>query len=186
LKAKFEEGRKRIEAERLRGRINAKLRRMVRLNRTRMDYLQRYQKIIDECNAGRMNIDEFFRQLLAFAQSLDEEEKRGIAEQLSEEELARFDLLIKPEMKLTRKEELQVKEAARQLLETLKRERLVLDWRKRQQSRAQVKVTISEMLDHGLPRAYTPDLFQRKCDSVYQHVFECYYGAGVSVYAMTA
>jgi len=186
LKAKFEQGRKRIEAERLRGRINAKLRRMVRLNRTRMNYLERFQRMIEDYNAGRTNIDEFFRQLVAFARSLDEEEKRGIAEQLSEEELAVFDLLIKPDMKLTRKEEQQVKQVARGLLETLKREKLVLDWRKRQQSRAQVKVTINEILDHGLPRAYSPELFQRKCDTVYHHVFECYYGAGASVYAMIA
>lgn len=94
--------------------------------------------------------------------------------------------MIKPEMKLTRKEEQQVKDVARGLLTRLKGGKLVLDWRKRQQSRAQVQVTINEILDHGLPHAYTPELFQRKCDSVYHHVFECYYGAGASVYAMTA
>ena len=50
------------------------------------------------------------------------------------------------------------REAARRLLATLKREKLVLDWRKRQQSRAQVQVTIEEVLDGGLPE----ELYTRK------------------------
>ena len=43
----------------------------------------------------------------------------GIAEKLSEEELAVFDLLTKPEISLTKKEQNQVKKVARELLETL-------------------------------------------------------------------
>jgi len=49
-----------------------------------------------------------------------------------------FDLLTKPEIDLSEHEKTQVKQVARELLQTLKRERLVLDWRKRQQTRAQV------------------------------------------------
>ena len=40
---------------------------------------------------------------------------------------------------------LQVKKVAQKLLETLKEEMLVLDWRKRQQSRAAVRVSIEEV-----------------------------------------
>jgi type I restriction enzyme R subunit len=182
LKAKFEHGRKRTEAEKLKGKINSKLRKMVRLNRTRMDYLERFQQMIDEYNAGSMNIDQFFKRLVSFAQGLNEEEKRGISEQLTEEELAIFDLLTKPEILLTKKEEQQVKKVGRELLEILKREKLVLDWRKRQQSRAQVRVTIEAIFDRGLPQAYTPELYQKKCDAVYQHVYDSYFGAGKSIY----
>jgi type I restriction enzyme R subunit len=57
---------------------------MIRLNRTRMDYLERFQKMIEEYNSGSLNIDEFFKRLMKFAQSLNEEEKRGMADQLSE------------------------------------------------------------------------------------------------------
>ncbi len=184
LKAKFEKGRKRTEAEKLKGKISSKLRKMVRLNRTRMDYLERFQKMIDEYNDGSMNIDEFFKQLISFAQGLNEEEKRGITEQLTEEELAIFDLLTKPEMSLTKKEEQQIKKVGRELLQTLKKEKLVLDWRKRQQSRAQVRVTIEDFFDRGLPQAYTTELYQKKCDAVYQHIYDSYYGAGNSVYAL--
>ncbi len=36
----------------------------------------------------------------------------------------------------------------------------------------------------GLPRAYTPELFDQKTTAVFQHVYDAYYGAGHSVYAM--
>ncbi|MEA3358654.1 MAG: DUF3387 domain-containing protein [Thermodesulfobacteriota bacterium] len=185
LKARFEQGQRRTEAEKLKGKISSKLNKMVRLNRTRMDYLERFQRMIYEYNAGSMNIDEFFKRLLSFAQGLNEEEKRGISEQLTEEELAIFDLLTRPKISLTKVEERQVKKAGEELLEVLKREKLVLDWRKRQQSRAQVRVTIEDIFDRGLPQAFTPELYQKKCDAVYQHVYDSYYGAGKSVYSFT-
>jgi hypothetical protein len=52
-----------------------------------------------------------------------------------------------PEMTLTKKEEVQAKKVARELLETLKREKLVLDWRKTQATRAAVRVTVEDKLD---------------------------------------
>jgi len=94
--------------------------------------------------------------------------------------------LTKPEMSLTKMEKHHIKKVGRELLDTLKREKLVLDWRKRQQSRAQVRVTIEDIFDRGLPQAYTPELYQKKCDAVYHHVYESYYGAGKSVYALAA
>ncbi|HAG80098.1 MAG TPA: hypothetical protein DCL61_02780, partial [Cyanobacteria bacterium UBA12227] len=66
-----------------------------------------------------------------FAQELKVEEKRAISENLDEEELAIFDLLTKPDITLTEKEKLDVKKVAKELLETLKQEKLVLDWRRR-------------------------------------------------------
>jgi type I restriction enzyme R subunit len=185
LKKQFEKGRKHIEAEKLRGRINAKLLRMVRLNKSRMDYYQKFQELIDEYNSGARNVDSFFAALITLAQDLDEEEKRGIAEQLSEEELALFDLLTKPDPKLSRKEKAEVKEVARELLDTLKAERLVLDWRKRQQTRAGVQVTIRDTF-YKLPDAYSDELFHQKCQLVYQHVYDSYYGAARSVYSIAA
>lgn len=57
LRKRFEEGRKRIEAEKLRGRVNAKLKEMVRLNKSRTDYRERLQRLIDEYNSGSLNLD---------------------------------------------------------------------------------------------------------------------------------
>jgi type I restriction enzyme R subunit len=76
-----------------------------------------------------------------------------------------------------------VKTAARELLDTLKAERLVLDWRKRQQTQAQVQLTVEEKLDAHLPEAYDVDLFEQKVNQVYDHIYKNYYGAGRSVYA---
>ena len=50
-----------------------------------------------------------------------------------------------------------------------------------QQSRAAVYTTVKNVLDE-LPRAYTPELYQQKCDSVYQHVYDSYQGEGTSIY----
>jgi len=182
LKKKFSKERRRIEIEKLRGAIHAALEKMVRLNKTRIDYVEKFQRMIDEYNQGAANVEEFFGRLLKFARELQEEEKRGVSEGLSEEELAVFDLISKPEMRLTNKEEGQVKSVARELLETLKREKLVLDWRKTQATRAAVRVTVEDKLDE-LPRVFTRDIYTQKCNAVYQHIFESYYGEGRSVYA---
>ncbi len=185
LKQQFERGRKRTEAEKLRGTINARLRRLVRLNRSRMNYLEEFQRMIDEYNTGSRNVEEFFDKLIEFAQRLDEEEQRAIAETLSEEELAVFDILTRPEPGLKEKEKLEIKRIARELLDTLKREKLVLDWRKRQQSRAAVLIVIKDMI-WRLPERYTNKMCQQKSTQIYQHVYDNYWGAGRSIYAMAA
>lgn len=104
--------RKRTEAEKHRGLIEQRLNQMVQLNHTRIDYLERFQKMIDEYNAGSQNIEAFFEGLKNFTQSLSEGEKRHMAEGLTEEELALFDILTKPEPALSKKEEAEVKKVA--------------------------------------------------------------------------
>jgi type I restriction enzyme R subunit len=183
LRKRFEEGRKRIELEKLRNSIEAKLQEMIQLNRSRMDYLAKFQQMIDEYNAGSANAEEFFGKLVKFAGSLSEEERRGIAEGLSEEELALYDLLRKAGVKFTAKEEQQVKKVAKELLERLKSERLVLDWRKKQQAKAAVRQLIEEMLDR-LPPAFTPSVYEQLCERAYLHVHDCYFGDGKSVYSI--
>src|SRR5258706_11452036 len=54
-------------------------------------------------------------------------------------------------MQLAEKEKEEVRKVARGLLETLKREKLVLDWRKKQQERAKVLTAVRDILDRGLP-----------------------------------
>jgi type I restriction enzyme R subunit len=182
LRQKFEKGRKPIEVQKLRGQIAQKLVQMVRLNRTRMNFLEEFQKMIDEYNSGASNLETLFDRLMAFAKRLSDEEKRGIAEQLTEEELVVFDLLTKPDMKLSKTEEIEVKKVARELLATLKKEKLVLDWKKRQATRAAVRYTVETVLDQ-LPRVYSPQVYEQKCETVYQHVFDSYAGQASSIYA---
>ena len=120
---------------------------------------------------------------LAFTKKLNAEEKRGLAEQLTEEELVIFDLLTKPNITLTQQEAAEVKKVSRSLLEKLKQEKLVLDWRKQQTTRAMVLVTIQDVLNE-LPRVYSKDLYDQKCDVVYQHFYESYMGQGRSAYGV--
>lgn len=180
LKAHFEKGRKHIEAEKLKGEVSKKLTQMVQLNKSRIDLLEKFKKLIEEYNKG-MDVDSFFAKLVTFVKELSHEDKRGVSEKLTEEELAIFDILTKPELDMTPKEKKQVKLVARSLLQTLKEAKLVLDWRKKLRTRADVYATVKTILDE-LPRVYTPELFQDKCDSVYRHVFDAYQGEGKSVY----
>lgn len=79
-----------------------------------------------------------------------------------------------------------MKQVARELLGRLKREKLVLDWRKRQQTRADVLLTIQTVLDQRLPAAYATADYEARCEAVYRHVYDAYFGAGGSIYAAAA
>ena len=182
LQRRFAKGRKRIEAEKLKAALSVKLAEMILENRTRMDFLEKFQRMIEEYNSGAINVEVFFSGLVEFTKALNEEDKRTIAEQLSNEELAIFDLLTKPEMSLTKKETELVKKVARELLATLKREKLVIDWRTKQQARASVQLTIQDSLDE-LPPSYARPVYAQKCELVYQHVYDSYFGSGQSVYS---
>ena len=69
------------------------------------------------------------RELLAVMKALADPTRLRILRYLSEEELTVFDILTRPSPKLTKKEREQVKALARELLDTLKAERLVLELR---------------------------------------------------------
>lgn len=60
---------------------------------------------------------------------------------------------------------------------------LVLNWRQKSTARSQLKLTIEDTLDTGLPRAYTPELYNQKCSAVFEHVYESYPERNVGVYA---
>ncbi len=183
LRAKFDTGKKRTEAERLRALLSQKLTAMVARNPTRADFLDRFQKLIDGYNSGSQNIEAFFKALVQLAEDLSAEEQEAIREGLSEEEKAVFDILTKPEPELTQKERDQVKAVARALLQSLKDGKLVLDWTKKEQARGAVRQAIEVTLDRGLPDAYDEAIFNRKCDSLYRHVFDAYHTGREGIYA---
>lgn len=147
LAQQFKVGGKNTEAQRLRGSAEARLDQFVRLNPTRIDYAEKLQEMVERYNSGSANLEEFFEQLMLFTEELTEEETRAVREELSEEELTIFDLLTRPEPKLTKAEKAEVKKVARELLAKLKNELLVLDWKKRQATRAAVQVAIQDELD---------------------------------------
>jgi type I restriction enzyme R subunit len=180
LRAYFNKNKKNIETEKLRQSIEQKLKELIKLNPMRLHLSEKFQKLIEEYNSGAKNIEEFFNELMKFAQALNEEDKRNLKEGLSEEELAIFDLLYKVD--LSDKERKQIKKAAKDILEKLNN-KLVIDWRKKQQARADVKVTIDNILYSELPESYSTGEYQMKIDLVYRHVYDSYWGEGNSVYA---
>jgi type I restriction enzyme R subunit len=181
LAARMSKGKKRTEAEKLRAAVAAKVNALARLNPTRINWLEKFQKLIDEYNAGSHNVEEFFKRLVDFAKDLSEEERRGMVEHLNEEQLAVYDLLMRPAPDLTDAEIAQVKKVAESLLELLRREKIVLDWRKEQRSRAAVRLAVETKLDE-LPDKFDTDLYREKCDAVYQHVYDSYWDDGHSIY----
>ncbi len=82
---------------------------------------------------------------------------------------------------LTKGQESQVKKIVRELLAKLKAEVLVLDWKRRQATRAAVQVAIETSLDEGLAEVYDADLFSQKAAAVFEHVFSSYQGDGKSI-----
>ena len=181
LQEKFAQGKKRTEAEKLRRLIEGKLAQMLKVNSSRVDLAEKFEKLIEAYNAGSQNIEALFTELLKFARELTDEEKRGVAEGLSEEELALFDILTKPEPKLSKAETAEAKKVCRALLDTLKREKLILDWREKQQARAGVMQAI-KLGFRELPAPFSRDVREEKQARAYAHVYDHYFGAGQSVY----
>lgn len=165
--------RQKTRAQSLRRAVEKRLSDMVAENPIRARLVQRFQNLIDQYNAGGVQAEEFLERLLAFVGDLDEEDRRAIREGLSEEELAIFDILTQPEPELSEEERDTVKLIARRLLETLKAEKLVLDWRLKERAKAAVRRTIQELLD-ALPPAYEDAIWTDKVGRTYQWVFERY------------
>lgn len=170
---------KQSDAEKLKNLIERKLQPMVLKNKSRQDLQQKFQELIEAYNLGAYTAEEFFNRLREFITELEHEEKRTVREGLTEEELAVYDLMVQ-EAPLTDKERNQVKEIAKVLTEKMK-ELLVIDWRKKQRTKARVKNMIEEVLD-SLPESYDDDLWPKTCSEVYMHIFEKYPGQGQSPY----
>ena len=116
LEEAFKQGRPRTAAQRLRSLLSAQITALVRLNPMRVDLVERFEKLVADYNAGSMNVETFFQELLAFKKTLSEEEARALSEGLDEEQLAVFDLLMRPAPELSEAEKTQVKKVADELL----------------------------------------------------------------------
>ncbi len=182
LRHRFKESKRRnTDLEALKAAIRAQLEKLIQLNKTRVDFLDRFEDLIESYNSGSRTIEELFEELLNLSRNLNEEQQRHVRENLREEELVIFDILTRPAPELGPAERDEVKKIARALLERLKA-LLVISWREKSSARSQVKLTIEDTLDDGLPRAYSPELYQQKCSQVFNHFYESYQGEGQSAY----
>ncbi|HMM99193.1 MAG TPA: type I restriction endonuclease subunit R [Anaerolineales bacterium] len=164
---------KHIEIADLRAFIETKLQQLLERNITRIGFAERYQRIIEQYNSGGAATEISYEDLINFTRDLNEEEERHIREGLTEQELELFDLMKKE--KITKAEEVALKNAAKMLLKRLREEKptvLVQNWEKDQQSQVRVKTAIEEVLDKNIPETYDRLTFKQVCDRIYNLIFE--------------
>jgi type I restriction enzyme R subunit len=109
LKARLGSGsHKRAGAEQLRHILESKIEKMVELNKSRINYQEQLERMIEEYNKA-VDIETLINQLLALTEDLEKEDARAVAEGLTDEELAIFDLLTRSESNLTQEESQRIK-----------------------------------------------------------------------------
>jgi type I restriction enzyme R subunit len=163
---------KHIQIADLRAFLHQKLTQMLQQNLTRIDFAQRLQQIIDTYNAGGSTTENYFDELMNFAQDLHAEAERHVREGLSEDELELFDLLKKA--KMSQAETQTVKLAAKKLLHRLREEQppvLVQAWHKDSQTQRIVRSAVEQVLHDTLPDSYDRIIFKEKCDTVFAMIF---------------
>jgi Helicase associated domain/Type I restriction enzyme HindI endonuclease subunit-like, C-terminal len=123
------------------------------------------------CNVPQRHVEGTFK----LGTWVNNQRRRGdvmtARESLTEDELAIFDLLTKPEPKLTKAQEVEVKKVARELLLKLQDQLNILDWRARQQTRAAVQSTIRFTLNELPEEPYPEAIWENKVDAVWAYIF---------------
>ena len=152
LAAKFNESKhQNTDPEVLKAAIRAQHEKLIRLNKTRADFAEKFEELIESYNQGSQSIGELFEELLKLSRNLSEEQQRHIRENMSEEELVIFDILTRPAPELSAEECNEEKNLHHELLNKLKLF-LVLNWRQKSTARSQLKLTFEDVLD-TLPAA---------------------------------
>jgi type I restriction enzyme R subunit len=154
--------------------VEAKLAAMLAQNPERMDFYRKYSDIIADYNRekDRVTIEDTFARLMDLMKSLDEEQKRAVAEGLAEPELAIFDKLKRDDLSQIDRE--QVKQASKHLLAEVQRIIGTLDrWTEKEQTRARVESTILDQVHTLLPSPpFSEEEKQAIAGKVYAHVWQ--------------
>ncbi len=141
-------------------------------------FYEKYRDIIDLYNRGKeyASVKEIFDKLKDFYKDLTGEEKRAFAENLSQEELAIFDMLDR-DKKISDKEKADVKETARQLLKRLLEKGFKVDrWAEKVQTASAVRKAINDYLFNSLPYpTYSENDITQKTDTLF-NFFKRQYG----------
>jgi type I restriction enzyme R subunit len=170
-------------AERARTAAEQQAYRLVAQNPTRKHLAERLEELVTRYNANSIDAERFFEELKKLVDEMDDEERRAAREELTEQELAIFDLLTRPEPPLTKAEQMAVKAVARELHTKLSELAQVRDWQLAPQPRAEVRSAIRFELNRLPEHPYPEHLWNEKVDAVWQHVFQTYRSAGSGVRA---
>lgn len=156
--------------------IQQKLAKMLFTNGNRINYYERYQKIIDDYNneKDRSAIEKTFMDLMELANRMNEEEKRYAREGFSsDEELTFYDMLFRSD--LTKEDIKKLKAVAVILLQKVKGKIAELDhWKDKDETRAVVKNLIRDVLWEELPECYDEMSISTYRQKIYGYVYTRY------------
>ena len=156
--------------------IQQRLNELLFANPQRINYYERYQKIIDDYNSeqNRATIEKTFMDLMDLANSMDQEEQRYVREGFSsDEELSLYDLLFSENMS---KQDIQIiKHVAVDLLAKVKAKIAELDhWTDKQETKAAVDNLIRDTLWAELPECYDEVSISRYRQKIFEYVYVRY------------
>ena len=182
LKEEFKKWeRKNTTVQALKEVIEKRVEMMLKRNPSRKNLYERFQKIVNEYNeeTDRQTIEMTFDELLALVKALDEEDKRAMREELSEETLSLFDLLIRDKPALNANEIKKLKSVSKELLENLKEKYLnIQNWRDSVFVKGDVESYIHDFLyadETGLPpESFTADEVKIKTDEIFGYIYQQY------------
>lgn len=156
--------------------IQQKLDRMLFHNPNRIDYYERYQKIIEAYNSeqDRATIEKTFMDLMDLANQMNQEEQRYAREGFSnDEELSLYDMLFRED--LSKNDIKKLKEVAAALLQKIKAKIAELDhWTDKQDTKAAVDNLIRDTLWADLPECYDEVSISMYRQRIYEYVYTRY------------
>lgn len=156
--------------------IRQKLDRMLFTNPDRIDYYERYQKIIDKYNSeqDRATIEKTFMELTDLANQMSREEQRYVREGFtSDEELSLYDMLFRNDLNKTDIKKL--KEVAMSLLQNIKTKIAEFDhWTDKQETKAAIDTLIRDTLWAELPECYDEGSISMYRQQIYEYVYTRY------------
>ena len=156
--------------------IRQKLDRMLFTNPDRIDYYERYQKIIDKYNSeqDRATIEKTFMELTDLANQMSREEQRYVREGFtSDEELSLYDMLFRNDLNKTDIKKL--KEVAMSLLQNIKTKIAEFDhWTDKQETKAAIDNLIRDTLWAELPECYDEGSISMYRHQIYEYVYTRY------------
>lgn len=156
--------------------IRQKLDRMLFTNPDRIDYYERYQKIIDKYNSeqDRATIEKTFMELIDLANQMSQEEQRYVREGLaSDEELSLYDMLFRDD--LSKADIKKLKEVATSLIRKIKTEIAEFDhWTDKQETKAAIDTLIRDTLWAELPACYDEVSISMYRQQIYEYVYTRY------------
>ena len=166
--------RKATAIEDIRQIVEEKLAQMLAQNPLRMNYEKKYEEIIATYNQDkdRATIEDTFNRMMDVLASLDVEQQRAVAEGLTEDQLALFDLVQRGDLNKTERE--RIKQASHDLLAGVLAVIAPLDsWTEKEQTQAEVESFILDQVYLSLPEPpYTADDKAEVAQLVYRHIWQ--------------